>query len=366
MGGHVRAGFGPVEDVFRASLAAGDDHGAAFCAIVDGEVVVNLWGGWASRDMSRSWEASTLVPVYSTTKGIAALVVAMAVERLPAGYETPVAEVWPEFAARGKGAVTIGEAMSHCAGLPGFADPIDPALWLDPPACAAAIAALAPMWPPGRAHGYHPLTWGYIAGEIVRRITGKSLGTVLRAEVCIPSGIDFWIGLPATEHARCADILRPKALPDLGPPTPARRAAFLSRWSAPDRGGAIWREVEIPSANGHGTAAAVAALYHIYASSGAGLVGADTFAALTRARADGEDLVLPMATRFGAGIMLNSHGYFGPNPSALGHCGWGGSMAIADPAARLSAAYVMNRQSNILVGDQRAVRLVRAVYDGLD
>ena len=262
--------------------------------------------------------------------------------------------------------MTIGELVSHQAGLPGFIHEIDPDLWLDPPACAAAIAELAPLWPPGSAHGYHPLTWGYFVGELARRISGQTLGTWLRENVCAPNGIDFHIGLPASEHARCADIRRPPALPELGEMTEPKRAAFGTKWSSPNRGGAIWREIEIPSANGHGTAASVAALYdgfaHVGAVAGKPLMTEDAFASLVRPRVDGPDLVLNMSTSFGAGIMRNTHGFFGPNPATVGHCGWGGSMAIADPDRRLTCAYVMNKQSNVLVGDPRAVRLVNAVY----
>ncbi|MEZ5998545.1 MAG: serine hydrolase domain-containing protein [Hyphomonas sp.] len=360
--GLVAPGLDGVRDVFEANFREMDELGAGFAVLHHGKPVISLIGGWADRAKTRPWEADTLVPVYSTTKGIAALVIASLVDQLPAGYETPVADVWPEFAAHGKGAVTLAEVLSHQAGLPGFAEEIDPELWLDPPACAAAIAALAPMWEPGTAHGYHPLTWGYIAGEIARRISGETLGTTLRR--MLPD-VDFRIGLPASEHGRVADMMRPRALADLGELNDYRRAAFVHKWSSPNRGGAIWREIEIPSANGHGTADAVAAIYEAYATGGGGLVRPGIFEDLIRPRTHGPDLVLPMETSFGAGIMLNTHGFFGPNPAALGHCGWGGSMAIADPDAGLTCAYVMNRQSNVLVGDPRAVRLVEAVYAAL-
>ena len=366
MAGHADSGFESVRRVFEKNFENGEELGAGFAVIKDGKVVVNLVGGWADRKKEHPWSDTTLVPVYSTTKGIAAIVLAHLVARLPGGFETPVADVWPEFAANGKGAVTIAEVASHQAGLPGFPEEIDPELWLDPPACAAAIAELAPLWPPGSAHGYHPLTWGYLVGELALRISGQTLGTWLRENVCAPNGIDFHIGLPASEHARCADIRRPTALPELGEMTEPKRAAFGTKWSSPNRGGAIWREIEIPSANGHGTAASIAALYDGYAHGGAvsgkAIVPAGTFEALVRSRVDGPDLVLNMSTSFGAGIMRNTHGLFGPNPATVGHCGWGGSMAIADPDRGLTCAYVMNKQSNVLVGDPRAVRLVNSVY----
>ena len=360
--GHTDPAFSAVREVFEANFADGEELGAGFAVYKDDELVVSLVGGWADRQKTSPWNDRTLVPVYSTTKGIAALVLATLVERLPAGYETPVSEVWPEFAANGKEAVTIGELASHQAGLPGFPEEIDPELWLDPPACAAALAELAPMWPPGTAHGYHPLSWGYLVGEIARRISGETLGTTLKT--LFPDQ-DFFIGTPASEHDRCADIQRPRALADLGEINDARRAAFVSKWSAPNRGGAIWREIEIPSANGHGTAVSVAGIYNAYTNKGAGLMQPGTYDALTEARTHGPDLVLPMITSFGAGIMHNTHGLFGPEPTTLGHSGWGGSMATADTRHGLTCAYVMNRQSNVLVGDPRAVRLVEAVYEAL-
>lgn len=360
--GHTAPGFEPVRDAFAANFADGEELGAGFAVIRGGDMVVSLRGGWADRKRTTAWTADTLVPVYSTTKGIAALVLAHLVDRLPAGYETAVADVWPEFAASGKEAVTIGQVASHQAGLPGFPEEIDPALWLDPPACAAALARLAPMWPPGSAHGYHPLSWGYLVGEIAWRISGETLGTTLRR---LFPDTDFRIGLPASEHGRCAEIQRPRALAELGEINDATKAAFIHKWSAPNRGGAIWREIEIPSANGHGTAESTARIYHAYARGGEGLMSADTFAALTEARTHGQDLVLPMITSFGAGIMHNTHGLFGPNPHTLGHSGWGGSMAVSDADEQLTCAYLMNRQSNVLVGDPRAVRLVEAVYDCL-
>lgn len=362
LAGHAAPEFDLVRKVFEENFRSGEELGAGFAVIKDGQIVVSLTGGWADRKKERPWTDTTLVPVYSTTKGIAALVLAHLVERLPAGYETPVSDIWPEFAAHGKGAITIAEVASHQAGLPGFADEIDPELWLDPPACAAALAELAPMWPPGSAHGYHPLSWGYLVGEIARRISGETLGTSLRT---LFPDIDFMIGTPASEHDRCADIQRPRALADLGEITPPRRAAFVSKWSAPNRGGAIWREIEIPSANGHGTALSVARLYETYTRGGGEIVSSQAFETLSADLTHGPDLVLPMVTAFGAGIMHNTHGLFGPEPATLGHCGWGGSMAIADQRNQLTCAYVMNRQSNILVGDPRAVRLVEAVYDCL-
>lgn len=364
--GFTAPGFEAVRAAFAANFEEGLELGAGFAAVLNGRPVVELWGGFADRDRTRPWRQDTLVPVYSTTKPIAALIAALLVERGLLDYEAPVAAVWPEFAAQGKGAVSLAQALSHQAGVPGFAEPIDPGLWLDPPALAAALAALAPLWPPGSAHGYHPLTFGYLIGEVVRRAAGRSLGTILREEICTPLGIDFHIGTPDSEHPRCAEIQRPKELPALGEITPLKQIAFLRKWSAPDRGGAEWRRIEIPSANGHGTALAVARLYGAYAGEGTleglRLLGPETFEALTRRRAYGQDLILPYVIDWAAGVRRNTDLSIGPNAATLWHSGWGGSMGFGDPATGLSAAYVMNRQTHHLQGDPRARRLAATLY----
>lgn len=364
--GFTAPGFEPVQEAFEDNFAEDKELGAGFAVYLDSELIVDLRGGFADRRKETPWDERTIVPVYSTTKPIAALVLASVIETLPAGYETPVADVWPEFGANGKAKITLAEMASHQAGLPGFVDPIDPALWLDPAACAEALAELAPIWELGSAHGYHPLSWGYLMGEVVTRIAGRSLGTMLREDIAGPAQIDFQIGTPASDHDRVADIMRPRALPDLGELNDATKAAFLTKWAAPDRAGAIWREIEIPSANGIGTAKAVAQLYGIYAHGGmlneTRIVSEAAFDALIQSRVKGQDLVLPYVTEFAAGVMRNNLGLYGPNPDTLCHSGWGGSLALGDPDRKMSAAYVMNRQSNSLQADPRATRLVNSLY----
>ena len=367
--GHVSEGFEPVRDEFEANFSDDKELGAGFSAILNGELIIDLRGGWVDRKKTRVWDENTIVPVYSTTKPIAALILAKIIDQLPAGYETRVADIWPEFEVNGKETITLGEMVSHQAGLTGFVEPVDPALWLDPPACVAAIAELEPIWTPGDEQGYHPLTWGYLIGEVVRRIDGRSLGTILREEIAGPAGIDFQIGTPEEHHSRVAEIMRPRAVPDLGEINEATKAAFLTKWAAPDRGGAIWREIEIPSANGIGTSKAVAELYGIYANggrlNGEQVIAPTNFDALIESRVKGQDLVLPFVTEFAAGVMRNNLNIYGPNQDTLCHSGWGGSLALGDPDQGLSAAYVMNRQSNYLQGDPRARRLVDALYDCL-
>lgn len=364
--GFVAPGFEPVHAAFAANFEAGEELGAGFAAVRDGEVLVNIWGGHADRAQTRPWARDTIVPVYSTTKGIAAIVVACCVEKGLINYEDRVAEVWPAFGAHGKDKLTLAEMLAHQAGVPGFVDPVDPALWLDPPACAQAIAALAPLWPPGSVSGYHPLTWGYLVGEIVSRIAERSLGAILREDICRPLGIDFQIGTPEIEHARCAEMKKPARGAEFGEITAPRRAAFFTPWAAPNRGAAEWRRVEIPAANGHGTALAVAQLYGFYATGGLieghQLISANVYRRLASRRFEGDDLVLPFNIDWRTGLMGNSRGVWGPNRETLGHAGMGGSCGFGDPVTRVSGGYVMNKQAPTLMGDPRAVRLIDALY----
>jgi CubicO group peptidase (beta-lactamase class C family) len=260
----------------------------------------------------------------------------------------------------------VAEALSHQAGVPGFAEPIDPQLWLDPPALSVELAKLSPMWSRGDGSGYHPLTWGYIAGELVRRVSKRSLGTILREDVCAPLGIDFWIGLPESEHGRCAELLKPKAPTQFPHNNAETRAAFMTPWAAAPRGTTAWRIAEIPSANGHGTAPGMARLYSAFAEKGriseTRVIAPVTWDELTRQRVAGEDRVLPGRVAFGAGVMRNPSLIYGPNPETLCHSGWGGSGAFGDPATGLAGAYIMNKQGTHLLEDARRSRIIDALY----
>lgn len=364
--GLVAPGFEPVRDAFEENFEDGLELGAGFAAYLDGDMIIDIEAGHADRKGNTPWTPDTLVPVYSVSKGISALIVAMLVDQGKVKYDTPLAHYWPEFGAHGKNKVTVGEALSHQAGVPGFATAINPDLWIDPPALAARLAEEPPLWTPGDGSGYHPTTWGYIAGELVRRVSGRTLGTILREDICIPLGIDFHIGLAEEEHERCAELKRPTAMPDLGDVTEDAKIAFLTKWASSRAASGDWRKAEIPSANGHGTASGVARLYSAYASGGTigevTLFGRETWQALTKQRTLGQDRVLPFEMEFGAGIMRNNNLAFGPNRDTLGHSGWGGSAAFADPDRGLAAAYVMNKQSNILLGDPRSKRLFASLY----
>jgi CubicO group peptidase (beta-lactamase class C family) len=369
--GHAEARFAAVKDAFAASFAAGAELGARFTLVEAGETVVDLWGGWADRARTRPWDRQTLAPVFSTTKAVAAVMIARLVEAGKLAYDQPLAAVWPEFAAAGKQAVTLEQAISHQAGLPGFPDPIDPSLWTDWDAICARLAAMPPMWPPGAASGYHPVTVGYLVGEVFRRADGRTIGAAFRQDIGEPAGLDLWIGLPAGEEDRVADLQRPPAMPDFGEINAPTRAAFLAPWSsAAGKAAADYRRMEVPSTNGYATAEALARLMGALADGGwleeEEVLGPATIAELARERIRGQDLVLPYVMSWGAGVMRNAPNFvWGPGTETFGHSGWGGACAFADPERKLGGGYVMNRQGVALMGDERPRRLIEAAYAGL-
>ena len=363
--------FAAVRAAFEANFATGQELGARFALVQAGELVVDLWAGFADRTRTKPFDDKTLTPVFSTTKAIAALLIARLVDQGKLAYDQPVADVWPEFGAAGKEAITIEQVMSHQEGLSGFPEEMEPALWFDWDAICAKLAAMAPLWPPGTASGYHPITFGYLAGEIFRRVDGRTMGTALRQDLAVPFDLDLWIGLPDAEHGRVADLQRPNGLPNFGEINAATKAAFLTPWSSPaGRGQAEWRRMEIPSANGHATAPALARLIGALANDGwlegDEILSPSLIAEASRERIHGQDLVLPFVMSWGAGFMRNSAvKVWGPGEQTFGHSGWGGSCAFADPETKLAGAYVMNKQSTDLIGDARAKRLIEAAYAGL-
>jgi len=364
--GLTAPGFEPVRRAFAASFEAGWESGAGLAVLRDGAPVVDLWGGHADAARARPWRRDTLVNVWSVTKAVAALAVAVLVDRGRLGYAWKVAEVWPAFAAAGKHDVTIGQLLSHQAGLCGFRRP-DARLedYFDWDAVARELAAQAPVWPPGAACGYHPTTFGHLAGELVRRAAGKPFDAFVRDEMTGPLGVDVYIGLPASEEARVAAIEPPPPEPAApGRPDPAWFAANppLDALAANRRD---WRAAVMPAVNGQATAAGLALLLDAFA--GARRDGRvrplsdATLAALTAVRFEGWDVVLKMPSRYAAGLFLNDSGYYGPGPRTFGHGGWGGSFAVVDPDRNLAIAYVMNR---MLASEPAALRRKR-LYDAL-
>jgi len=363
--------FGRVLDTFVENFRTGGELGARFTLAVEGEVVVDIRGGYADRLKTRTFDRNTLAPLFSITKAIAALMVARLVDQGRLTYDQTVASIWPAFGQAGKAAITVGQVLSHQAGLAGIVTPMPRTLWFDHAAICERLAAMAPIRTEDGPSAYHVQTYGYLVDEIFRRIDGRSLGTALREDLAIPLGLDIWIGLPNSEHHRCAEIAAWPEKIELGPMNEALHYAVKVEWADPGGVGlAAWRRAELPSSNGHGTALALARLMGALATDGAlkglQILSPTTMNLMRAPRTDGRDLVLPHSLNWGAGVMCNAPNlYYGPTPEAFGHGGWGGGVAFADPARRVSGAYLMNQHGPVVLGDPRSVRLIRASYDCL-
>jgi CubicO group peptidase (beta-lactamase class C family) len=341
-----------VRDALADNFRHHDELGAAVALAVDGELVVDIWAGWMDAARTCAWERDTLVAVFSVGKAMAAICVLLLVERGDVELDAPVARYWPQFAAAGKGDVTVRTLLCHRAGLPAVRDAVPDDAIYDWELMTDMLAAEEPWWQPGSTHGYHVNTLGFLVGEIVRRVSGESIGSFFRREVAVPLGADFHFGLDATEDARVADYIFGTAASDSDPGrhAPDRERQFLlSRvYLNPPAVSGIgtvntraWRGAEIPSANAHATARAVAG---IYGALGNGLLGAETLAQATAEHSAGADFVLGRPSRFGLGFQLTQpERPLGPNPRSFGHFGVGGSLGFADPDAGLAFGYAMNR-----------------------
>lgn len=371
-----------VRDAFAENFAQGGEVGATVAATVDGKLVVDLWAGHADAARTRPWTRDTIVDIASSTKGLTTICAHRLVDAGLLDLEAPVARYWPEFAQVGKATIPVHFLLSHRAGLPAIDEPLPTEALYDWNRMTGALAAQKPWWEPGTRHGYHIFTFGYLVGEVVRRITGKSLGRYFREEVAEPLGLDCHIGLGAEHDARVAEFI---AAP---PPPPGQSnvlAALLKQagpmvekahlnppWTFADRNTRAWRAAEIPAGNAHTTARAMARVYGVLACGGE-VDGVRVLnpASIERARTvqdTGPDAVLfGLPTRFGLGFSLPSNGVgFGAaSTSAFGCPGGGGSIGFADPEARAGFGYVMNQAQEAMPTDPRALRLIDALYASL-
>jgi len=374
--GRCDARFARLREVFAESFANGSEVGASVAITVDGRSVVDLWGGHADGARSRPWQRDTLVNLYSTTKGMTALCAHLLADRGELDLDAPVARYWPAFAQAGKQAIPVRQLLCHRAGLAAIRRDLPIADLYEWDVMTSALAAETPWWEPGTAHGYHALTFGHLVGEVVRRISGKSLGTFFRDEIAGPLGADLHIGLAASEDARVAELLAPQAAEMVhatsafaGNPLIAR--ALGNPPADPSfTATRAWRGAEIPAANGHGNARSVARIYAALACGGTfdgvTLCRPETLVQASTVEASGPDLVLQISVRWGLGYLVNADlGIYGPNPRSYGHTGYGGSFGFADPDARLSVGYAMNRMTATLTGEPRGANLVAAVYASL-
>jgi len=348
-------------------------------------MVVDLWGGYADRHATRPWQRDTLACAFSATKGITAVCLLQALEEGAFELDAPVARYWPAFAAAGKETVTVRHCLSHRAGVPGFAAPVALETFYDRSAMAQRLAAEPPWWPPGTRQGYHVRTFGLVAGELLARTTGRTVGQWLDERVARPCGLDFHIGLGAAERGRCAEIVAARMragqtlpgsaaelLRGMSEPGSATAAAFGNPQLGREYNAERFRAAELPGMNGHGDARSLAWIYGALAGGGR-LAGRELMSesVLARARTEqtaGPDAVLRVPTRFGLGFMLAAaETPLGRGRSAFGHPGAGGSLAFADPERELGFAWLMNRlEPGIVAGGGTARRLAEAVCACID
>lgn len=369
--------FAAVRDAFVANFDAGREVGASFAATLGGESVVDLWAGDADAARTRPWQRDTIVNLFSTTKAVTALAAHILVDRGQLDLDAPVARWWPEFAAHGKQAITPRQLLSHTAGLAAVRAPLTVDAFYDWPAMTAALAAETPWWEPGTANGYHALSYGYLVGELIRRIDGRTPGAFVRDEIAGPLGADFHLGLPAGEDARVADMVPPTAAESaiaasvVRPPESLYAAVMGNPPIQPEIANTpAWRRAEIPAANGHGNARSVARIMAALAGGGTldgvRLLSRQTIEQAITEQIYSQDLVLNFPIRWGLGFMLNSPTLpLSPNEHTFGHGGWGGSLGFADLDAGASWAYVMNKMTPGTAGDNRAFLLIQAFYAAL-
>jgi CubicO group peptidase (beta-lactamase class C family) len=362
--------FISVRDTLAANLDSGQDVGASVAVVLDGRPVVDIFGGVIDDD-GTPWAADTIINVYSTTKTMVGLTALILADRGELDLHAPVSRYWPEFKAAGKEAIEVCHVLGHTAGLAGWTEPMTAEDLYDWDLCCARLAAQEPWWEPGTASGYHALTEGYLVGEIVRRITGDTLGTFFAREVARPLGADFHIGTGAEHDVRIARVIPPPPLemPD-DPDAFAVRTLANPRLAAEESWTEQWRRAEIPAANGHGNARSVARVQSALACrgevDGIRLLSAAGCEAVFEEQAHGVDLVLGIPVRLGVGYGLNLPELpVSPNPRTCFWGGWGGSLVVVDLDARLVVSYVMNRMGEGTTGDMRGAAIVMSTYGAL-
>jgi CubicO group peptidase (beta-lactamase class C family) len=368
--------FAQVRDVFAEGFTRRGEVGAAVAVTLDGRPVVDLWGGHADAACTRPWSRDTIVHVFSTTKAMTALCAHRLADGGLLDLDAPVARYWPEFARAGKSALPVHLTLSHRAGLPAIRRPLPPEAIFEWETVTAALAAEEPWWEPGTKHGYHLMTYGWLVGEVVRRASGKTLGTFFRDEIAGPFDVDFHVGLAAEHDARTAEII-PGPLPPPGDPlfealrnpeSMQFKAIANPPWTPETVNARAWRAAEIPAVNGHTNARALARLYGVLARGGTAegvhLLGRETLARATRQQCEGPDVVTGIPGRLGLGFGLSLPEWpLGPGRHSFGHPGAGGSVGFADPDARLSFAYTPNRMgTGLALREPRTTALIDAVY----
>src|SRR5579871_3897723 len=352
-GGYCDRRFYRVNEEFIENFKQRGERGGAVAVWYDGHLVVDIWGGWSDVDRQTPWQRDTIVNFFSVSKALCAIAAGRLVDSGKLDLDAHVARYWPQFAQAGKNDITVRQLLSHQAGLPAIHAPLPDGAAMNWEVMIRALEAQAPWWKPGTAHGYHVNTFGFLAGELVRRISGRTIGTFLREDVAQPLEADVHIGLPESQHHRVSEFLWPgnPAKPEIDSDQALMR--WNTYWNPPGFSGshwvntAQWRLAEVPSTNGHGNARGVARGYAALASDGMidniRILSPDTLEAMTTEQVNGQDLINQRPSRFGIGFQLTQpERPLGPNPGAFGHFGAGGSLGFCDPEGRIAFGYVTN------------------------
>jgi CubicO group peptidase (beta-lactamase class C family) len=374
--GYFSPRFEPVVEAFMANYREEDEVGSAVHIVHDGETVVDIWGGWRDGNRTREWQRDTLVCVMSVSKGIAAIAFNMLIDRGLVDIDMPVAHYWPEFAQNGKQRLPVRYLLDHRSGLPIISDPLWPGAIFDRDSMVRALAAQAPLWEPGTTAAYQVTTQGFLLGEIMRRVTGRTFGPFVAEEIAGPLGVDFIMGgLDVRDQLRCAEVLPNTSATLMAAKDGAQddlRAKTMLQYPKEPWSTLLnsrpWRESEIASGNGHGTAGAIATIYGALTRDGGkhkpGLMPTRAVENMIREQHCQIEIVQDRHYHQGLGILLNSPDavYMGPSPRSFGHHGIGGSLGFGDPDARIGFSYVVNRFHAVGTNGPRARRLIDALY----
>lgn len=360
-----------LRDALARNLASGEDVGASIAVTIDGESVVDIWGGWQDQARSVPWSRDTITNVWSCSKTVTALAALMLVDRGSLDLDAPVATYWPEFGVNGKSGVTVRHLLSHTSGVSGWDQPFaESDLW-DAESAVARLAAQAPWWEPGTAAGYHAITFGHLIGEVIRRVDGRTLGEFIDTEIAKPLEADFRVGLPHSEYDRVSNVIAPPPLPidieALGMDSLMVRTFTAPPMNAETAWTDEWRAAEIGSANGHSNARALARIQSVIACGGtvgdAHLLSEATISKIFDVQADGTDLVLgaPLRQGVGFGLPCDALPYI-PQGRTCFWGGWGGSSIVIDTDRRMTFSYVMNKMGPGLIGTDRTAEYATAAF----
>jgi len=374
-GGFAHADFAAVQRLFERRIADGTELGASVAVSVGGELVVDLWGGWADEGRSQVWAEDTIVNIYSVTKTMMAVTALFLADHGVIDFDAPVASYWPEFSQNGKGDIKVSHLMSHSAGLSGWREPMAPHDLYDWEKATAILGRQAPFWRAGTASGYHGITQGYLVGEVVRRATGQSLAEVFKREIAEPLGADMHLGLDARNDHRVAGLKQAPAAPAAGA-LPGE--LMINMMTNPRLDIALgveatrtreWRAAHIYAANGTGNARAIAKVHALMANggevNGKRLMSEAGCRKALELQVEGMDLILAMPARFGMGFGLPAEWLEAPHPDCLFWPGAGGALTVIDMKSRMSFGYAMNRMGAGMLVDSRPHELLKATWNAL-